>query len=126
MRVKFINEAGINSLKKRELEKIFIDKGIKNVELIQGDILKTLPTYIDKRKDISIALLHIDVDIYEPTKIILDKLYDKVIDGGIIIFDDYQVFPGETQAVDDFIKDKNVKIEQLSFSKKKPSFIIKK
>jgi hypothetical protein len=126
LRAKFVNEAGLNSLKKRELEKIFINKGIKNVELIKGDILNTLPTYIDKHKDISIILLHIDVDIYEPTKIVLDMLYDKVVDGGVLILDDYKVFPGETQAVNDFIKDKNVQIEQLSFSKKRPSFIIKK
>ena len=69
--------------------------------------------------------MHIDVDIYEPTKIILDKLFDKVVDGGIIILDDYKVFPGETKAVDDFIKNKNINIETLSFSKR-PSFIIKK
>ena len=42
------------------------------------------------------------------------------------MLDDYGVFPGETQAVDDFIRYKDIKIEQLSFSKKKPSFIIKK
>lgn len=126
LRQKFVNEAGLNSLKKNELEKIFINKGIENFDLIQGDIINTLPTYIDEHKDFRIILLHIDVDIYEPTKIILEKLYDKVVNGGIIILDDYRVFPGETKAVDDFIKNKDVKVEQLSFSKKRPSFIIKK
>lgn len=126
LRQKFVNDAGLNSIEKRELEKILTNKGIKNFDLIKGDIINTLPAYTDKHKDLKIVLLHIDVDIYEPTRIILDKLYDKVVDGGIIVLDDYGVFPGETQAVDDFIRYKDIKIEQLSFSKKKPSFIIKK
>ena len=125
-REKFVEEAGLHSIKKNQLEKIFSHKGIKNVELIQGDIIKTLPPFVKENKDLKIILLHIDVDIYEPTKIILDKLFDKVVDGGIIILDDYKVFPGETKAVDDFIKNKNINIETLSFSKKRPSFIIKK
>lgn len=126
LRKNFINEAGLNSIKKHELKKILLDKGIRNVDLVQGNILTTLPAYLNKHKNLSIILLHIDVDIYEPTKIILDMLYDRVVDGGIVILDDYRVFPGETKAVDDFFKGKNIKIEQLSFSKKRPSFIIKK
>ena len=76
--------------------------------MVEGDILKTLPNFIKENNNLRIALLHIDVDIYEPTKIILEKLYDKVVEGGIIILDDYKVFPGERQAVDDFIKNKKV------------------
>ena len=125
-REKFIKDAGLHSIEKNELEKIFSFKGIENIELIKGDIIKTLPSFIEENRNLKIILLHIDVDIYEPTKIILDKLFDKVVDGGIIILDDYKVFPGETKAVDDFIKNRNIKIEQLSFSKKRPSFIIKK
>ena len=67
--------------------------------------------------------MHIDVDIYEPTKIILDKLFDKVVDGGIIILDEYKV-SGETKAVDDFIKNKRYR--DTFFFKKRPSFITKK
>jgi hypothetical protein len=126
LRKQFVNEAGLNSISKIDLEKIFKSKEIKNFELIEGDILKTLPNYIKQNSDLRVALLHIDVDIYEPTKVILDELYEKVIDGGIIILDDYKVFPGETKAVDDFVKNKDIKIQQLPFSPKKPSFIIKK
>ena len=126
LRKQFVNEAGLNSTSKASLEKIFNYKEIKNFDLIEGDILKTLPNFIKENNNLRIALLHIDVDIYEPTKVILDELYDKVVDGGIIILDDYKVFPGETKAVDDFLNDKDVQIQQLSFSPKKPSFFIKK
>ena len=59
--------------------------------------------------------MHIDVDLYEPTKVILEKLYDKVTTGGIIIFDDYGAFAGTNKAVDDFFKNKAT-IKKLSFS----------
>ncbi len=126
LREKFIAEAGLNSIDKAGLEKILENKQFSNIKLVQGDILETVPLYLQENKEIKISLLHIDVDIYEPTKVILESFYDKVIEGGIIILDDYNVFPGETHAVDEFFKNKDIQIEQLSFSKKRPSFIIKK
>ena len=60
-------------------------------------------------------MLHIDVDLYEPTKIILEKLYDKVTTGGIIIFDDYGAFAGTNKAVDDFFDNKS-EIKKLPYS----------
>lgn len=60
-------------------------------------------------------MLHIDVDLYEPTKIILEKLYDKVTIGGIIIFDDYGAFAGTNKAVDDFF-DNKAEIKKLPYS----------
>ena len=47
------------------------------------------------------------------------------VNGGIIMFDDYGTFPGETKAVDEFFADKGLIIEKLPMSHI-PSFIIKK
>ncbi|WP_269149126.1 hypothetical protein [Helicobacter apodemus] len=41
------------------------------------------------------------------------------------MFDDYSIFAGETKAVDEFIKDKNLALQKLPFLHK-PTFIIKK
>jgi len=87
----------------------------KNVDIIKGDILITLDEYLEKNPHLRISLLHIDVDLYEPTKVILEKLYDRVTKGGIIIFDDYGAFAGTNKAVDDFFEGK-VEIKKLHFS----------
>lgn len=87
----------------------------KNVDIIKGDILKTLDIYLEKNPHLKISLLHIDVDIYEPVKHILEKLYDRVSKGGIVILDDYGTFSGTNKAVDNFFKG-SVAIKKLPFS----------
>ncbi len=124
-RRKFIEEAGNQSLTRGQLVQILQDKGLeKEIELVEGNICKTIPDYATANPELKIALLNIDVDLYEPTVTILDCFYDRVVSGGVIILDDYTVFPGETKAIDDFIAGKGLKIEQFPFSKV-PAFIIK-
>ena len=123
-REKFIKDAGLHSISKKQLNGVFKNKKIKNFELIQGDITKTVKKYIIKNPKMKISLLHIDVDLYEPTKAILESLYPNVVNGGIIILDDYNVFPGETSAVNEFFKGKKVKIQKFK-NRKTPHYIIK-
>lgn len=71
------------------------------VTLIKGWFSDTLPKY-----DGSIALLHLDADLYDSTKCALDNLYPKVATGGVIAFDNYHeahVWPGEKKAVDEYL-----------------------
>ncbi len=123
-RKKFIDSAGENSITEKELAEVFELKNLKNYELVKGDINQTIPEYVKNNPHLKIALLHIDTDVYEPAVTILREMYEKVVKGGIIAFDDYGTFPGETQAVDEFFKDKKVKIQKFPFSHI-PSFIVK-
>jgi hypothetical protein len=114
-REKFIKEAGINSISKDQLEGIFKINNFKNTELVEGDVCKTIPEYIKKNPQLKISFLNLDTDIYEPAKCILENLWDRIVVGGVLILDDYGVFPGETKAVDDFFKGKVV-IKKIPFS----------
>lgn len=49
-----------------------------------------------------IALLRLDGDWYESTKVCLDHLYDRVPAGGVIILDDYFCWEGCKKAADEF------------------------
>ncbi|MNP11366.1 Macrocin-O-methyltransferase (TylF) [compost metagenome] len=113
-------------LSKEDLYRSLELKKIGNVELIEGNILETLGEYIKNNPHMKISLLHIDTDVYEPSKLALDLLYDKVVSGGVIIFDDYGTVEGETRAVDEFLENKSYQLKKYSFSHIKPSFIIKK
>ncbi|GAA0104094.1 hypothetical protein UT300013_07160 [Paraclostridium sordellii] len=117
-------EQGGNGISKEALEDFIKHKNINNIELIKGNIFDTLDEFLEKNKQIKISLLHLDLDVYKPTKFILEKLYERMVPGGIIVFDDYGTVKGATDAIDEFLKEKNKKIEKLSLCYI-PSFIVK-
>lgn len=122
---KFISEAGSYSINESQLFDILKAKGIeKNIDLIKGDICHTVPEYVDKDPSLRISLLNLDVDIYEPSVTILEKLWPRIVKGGILILDDYGKFTGETNAVDEYFRGKDVTINKFPFCQY-PSFIVK-
>jgi len=125
-RKEFIGLAGEQGFSKEQLIKVLKNKRIyKNIELVKGDITKTVPKYVKKHPELRISLLNLDTDIYEPAVTILEYLYPKIVKGGILVLDDYGVFPGETKAVDEYFKNKKIEMKKFSFSKT-PSYVIKK
>jgi hypothetical protein len=124
-REKFIESAGSNSISKDQLFDVLKHKDInKFVELIDGDITKTIPKYIQSHPELKISLLNLDTDIYEPAVTILENLYPRITKGGILVLDDYGTHPGETKAVDDYFEDHDIKIQKFSFAMT-PCYIIK-
>ncbi len=122
--IKEFNEAGGDGLNKDELNEILSTKGFRNIDLVKGNVLITLPSYLKDNPETRIALLNLDMDVKEPTDIALDLLYDRVVPGGLILFDDYNTVAGETISVDEFMKSYHLKLEKLPFSNS-PSFIRK-
>lgn len=57
-----------------------------------------------------IALLRLDTDWYESTKHELEILYDKLVEGGVLIIDDYGHWSGSKKAVDEFIEKRKLRI----------------
>lgn len=50
-----------------------------------------------------LAVLRLDGDWYESTKVCLEHLYDQVVEGGFVIVDDYGVMSGCRRATDEFL-----------------------
>lgn len=57
------------------------------IELVKGDAVRTIPNYLKKNKHLIIALLFMDFDLYEPTKVALETFLPRIPKGGIIAFD---------------------------------------
>ena len=82
------------------------------VTLVKGFFNQSLRDYTGNR----IALLHIDVDLYQSYRDVLEHLYDLVAPNGIIAFDEYMgtfenySFPGAKRAIDEFFVPKQIEI----------------
>ncbi len=61
---------------------------IPRLEFVKGDICKTLPAFLKENPYLIAALIYIDVDVYKPTKAILQQLLKHIPKGGIIAFDE--------------------------------------
>lgn len=73
---------------------------------IEGEVEKTIPATIPEK----ISILRLDTDWYESTKHELQHLFPRLSYGGILIIDDYGHWQGARRAVDEYIKEKNIKI----------------
>ena len=78
------------------------------------------PGWIPERfKDVesrTFAFVHIDVQLYQPTRDSIEFFYPRMTRGGIIVCDDYGFAhcPGATRAIDEFLSDKPEKMISLS------------
>ncbi|MCP4409715.1 MAG: hypothetical protein GY807_18610 [Gammaproteobacteria bacterium] len=82
-----------------------------DVIIAPGFIEDTIPAASIEK----IVLLRIDVDLYEPTKHTLELLYDRVIDGGYVIFDDYATWAGSRQAIYEFFVEHEIYPNIMSY-----------
>jgi hypothetical protein len=72
----------------------------ERVHIVEGWFQETIP--LCKAQIGPIAILRLDADYYASTKFCLDELYEQVVPGGFVIFDDYGTYEGCRQAVDEF------------------------
>jgi hypothetical protein len=86
----------------------------KRLELVKGDVLKTIPKFVKNNPGLRISLLHLDLDLYEPTLCALEYLYPLVSPGGVVILDEYgqEKYPGESQAFDEYFKKSRPKLQK--------------
>lgn len=76
------------------------------VHLVKGWFQDTVPVHREKIGPI--AVLRLDGDWYESTKIPLEYFFDQISVGGFVIIDDYATCFGSHKAVDEFRADRNI------------------
>jgi hypothetical protein len=89
------------------------EQGLDNLHLVQGLVQETFPaSYPAERR---IGLVHLDMDIYEPTVFVQNAAWPLMTKGGYYVYDDATVpaCVGATQAVEDLIKQRDLHSEQV-------------
>jgi O-methyltransferase len=75
----------------------------ESVQFHPGWFETTVPNFAQANPEAKIAILRLDGDWYESTKVCLEHLYPLVVDKGIVIIDDYYAWDGCALAVHEFL-----------------------
>jgi len=91
---------------------------IPKIELVKGDAITTIPKYVADNQHLTVALLYLDFDLYEPTKIALQHLRPRMPRGAVLAFDELnqKQWPGETRAVLEEVGISSLRIERFPFT----------
>lgn len=90
---------------------------ISKVELIRGDIIKTIPEFVEKHPHLVISLLFLDCDLYEPTRTAIEHFLPRMPKGAVIAFDelDNPFWPGEACALQDTLGIRKLNLQRLEW-----------
>ena len=87
-------------------------------QLVKGDAINTIPIYLKENPHTLVSLLHLDADLYEPTRAALQHFLPRMPKGAVILFDELNMdlFPGETLALLEHFNINSTKIERFEFA----------
>lgn len=87
---------------------------VERIRLVKGDIEQTAK---DNRNE-AIALLRLDTDTYHSTKAELEHFYPKVVQGGVLIIDDYGHAFGARRATDEYFAEpaRRILLHRVNFT----------
>lgn len=92
-----------------------------NATIVRGFFKDTL----DKQDIGKIVLLHLDGDLYDSTKVALDTLYNKIVQGGYVIINDFDNFGGCRRAVYDFLSGRGSEARLMDYGYGGCKYLIK-
>jgi hypothetical protein len=86
--------------------------GYPNVAIYRGWIPDRFGEVTDRR----FALVHVDVDLYEPTRDCLHFFWPRLVEDGVLVCDDYgsRRCPGAKQALDEYFAGKDAAVIELT------------
>lgn len=87
---------------------------IKKYELIKGNAIETIDEWLEQNPHAIISLAIFDMDLYIPTKEVLEKIKPRLVKGSVLAFDELNCrhFPGETIAVAESIGLNNLSLRR--------------
>lgn len=99
------NSESINNFKDTTLNSVlrYIAPKNNNLRIIKGFFPDSV---LNKDIPSKFAFVHLDADLYAPTKAGLEFFFPLVPTGGFILIHDYNAWPGARKAVDEFLIDK--------------------
>jgi len=73
---------------------------------VEGMVEDTIPGTMPD----AIALMHLDLDWYAPTKHVLAHLWQRIVPGGVVLIDDYGCWASCRKAVDEYFAENDIHV----------------
>ena len=88
---------------------------LKKFELIKGDASVTIDGWLSENPHAIISMAIFDMDIYKPTKDVLEKIIPRLTKGSLLVFDELsnEFWPGETIAVNEVLGLNNLSLRRF-------------
>lgn len=88
---------------------------LKKFELIKGDASITIDSWLENNPHAIVSMVIFDMDVYKPTKDVLEKIIPRLTKGSLLVFDELNCehFPGETRAVDEVLGLNNLSLKHF-------------
>ncbi|KAB0503448.1 MULTISPECIES: crotonobetainyl-CoA--carnitine CoA-transferase [Pseudomonas] len=90
---------------------------LKKYSLIKGDASVTSKKWLEENPHSLISMAIFDMDVYKPTKDVLEAIKPRLSKGSIIVFDELNCphFPGETQALLEVFDMNSIEVKRSPF-----------
>ncbi len=90
---------------------------IQKHRIVQGDVVKTVPGFIEENPGDMIALAYFDLALYQPTKICLEAIRPRLMPGSVLLMDEFNFrdYPGATVAFREVCSDMKYSIRKSRF-----------
>ena len=101
---------------------------VPGAELVVGLFEDSLPGWVAENPDEPIALLHLDADLYSSTRTALDHIGHRLVEGSIVVFDEYFNYIGWTEhehkAWSEFVQASGIEFDYLAYTKNHQQLIV--
>jgi len=99
---------------------------IQKFNLVVGDAAETFPKWLENNPEQIIALLILDMDVYDPTKRVLELAQERLTKGSIVVLDELssKIFPGETRAFLEVIGARAIRLKRFPLQPYAAYFIV--
>lgn len=90
---------------------------IPRVQLVRGNAVETIPQFVAETPHLVVALLYLDFDLFEPTRVAIEQFLPYMPKGSILAFDELNngFWPGETVAVQKTVGLRNLRLRRFPF-----------
>ena len=98
-------------------QKINQNESIDNFTIYEGDAILGVENFLIESPEAMIAMVILDMDLYKPTKQVLERIIPRLSKGSIVVLDEFNHpdYPGETVALREVLELNKIKLNKSEF-----------